>query len=321
MIPSVVLAPLAGGPSTPELAAAVANAGGLGFVAAGYLRPKAFAEQLNRARGLTRGQLGANVFVLEDRPIDEDALAAYVRELAQEGELGAPRFDDDWLEEKVAASIAGGATVISTTFGSPPSWLVDAAHGSGLQVWATVANLKDARTALDAGTDVLVAQGAEAGGHRASFDDGDERDIPLLELLGQLRSLEVPVVATGGIVDHASADAARAEGAAAVQAGTAFLLCPEAGTSPVHRAALTRAGETAVTRAFTGRRGRGIVNRFMRDHPAAPSAYPHIHHLTAPLRAAARAAGDPERVNLWAGTRFAAAREIAARDVVAELQP
>ena len=321
MIPPVVLAPLAGGPSTPELAAAVADARGLGFVAAGYLRPDAFAEQLDRARTLTGGRLAANVFVLDERPVDEAALAAYAHELEAEGELGAPRFDDDWLEEKVAVAIAGGVGVLSTTFGPPPSWLVDAAHREDVEVWATVANLEDALSALDAGADALVAQGAEAGGHRASFDDSDERDVPLLALLGQLRGLGVPVVAAGGIVDHASADAARAEGAAAVQAGTAFLLCPEAGTSEVHRAALGRPGETAVTRAFTGRRARGIVNRFMREHPTAPSAYPHIHHLTAPLRSAARAAGDPERVNLWAGTQFAAAREVAARDVVAELQP
>ena len=320
MIPAVVLAPLAGGPSTPELAAAVANAGGLGFVAAGYLRPDAFAEQLGRARRLTAGPLGTNLFVLEDREIDADALATYARELEDEGELGVPRFDDDWLEEKVAASIAGGATVISTTFGPPPPWLVDAAHRAALQVWATVANADDAHIALDAGADVLVAQGAEAGGHRASFDDV-ERDVPLLELLAELHDLGRPVVAAGGIVDRASADAARAAGASAVQAGTAFLLCPEAGTYPVHRVALTRPGETAITRAFTGRRARGIVNRFMRDHPDAPSAYPHIHHLTAPIRAAARAAGDHDRVNLWAGTRFAGAREVPARDVVAALQP
>lgn len=320
MIPPVVLAPLAGGPSTPELAAAVANAGGLGFVAAGYLRPEAFADQLDRARELTKGALAANVFVLEDRPIDDDALAAYARELESDGELGDPRFDDDWLEEKVAIAMAGGATVISTTFGPPPSWLVDAARGSDVEVWATVANLNDARAALAAGADVLVAQGAEAGGHRASFDDTDERDVPLLELLAQLRGLGVPVVAAGGIVDRASADAARAEGATAVQAGTAFLLCPEAGTSAVHRAAVGRDGEAAVTRAFTGRRARGIVNRFMRDHPDAPSAYPHIHHLTAPLRAAARAAGDPDRVNLWAGTGFEHCRAQPAAEVVAELR-
>jgi len=320
VIPPVVLAPLAGGPSTPELAAAVANAGGLGFVAAGYLRPDAFAEQLSRARALTTGPLGANVFVLENRAIDESALVAYARELEAEGELGEPRFDDDWLEEKVAASLAGGVTVVSTTFGPPPRWLADAAHGAEAQVWATVTNADDARLALGAGADVLVAQGAEAGGHRGSFDD-DERDVPLLELLAELHDLGRPLVAAGGIVDRATADAARAAGASAVQAGTAFLLCPEAGTYPVHRAALRRAGETAMTRAFTGRRARGIVNRFMRDHPGAPSAYPHIHHLTAPLRAAARAAGDYDRVNLWAGTRFADARPVPARDVVAALQP
>jgi len=320
VIPPVVLAPLAGGPSTPELAAAVANAGGLGFVAAGYLRPDAFAEQLSRARALTTGPLGANVFVLENRAIDESALVAYARELEAEGELGEPRFDDDWLEEKVAASLAGGVTVVSTTFGPPPRWLADAAHGAEAQVWATVTNADDARLALGAGADVLVAQGAEAGGHRGSFDD-DERDVPLLELLAELHDLGRPLVAAGGIVDRATADAARAAGASAVQAGTAFLLCPEAGTYPVHRAALTRTGETAITRAFTGRRARGIVNRFMRDHPGAPSAYPQIHHLTAPLRAAARAAGDYDRVNLWAGTRFADARPVPARDVVAALQP
>jgi nitronate monooxygenase len=320
-IAPVVLAPLAGGPSTPELAAAVANAGGLGFVAAGYLRPDAFAAQLELARALSDGPLGANVFVLEERPIDDDALAAYARELAGEGELGEPRFEDDWLEEKVAATVAAGVDVISTTFGPPPSWLVDAAHGASIEVWATVANAGDAQTALEAGADVLVAQGAEAGGHRGGLDDTDERDVPLLDLLAQLRRLGRPVVAAGGIADRASADAARSAGAASVQAGTAFLLCPEAGTHPVHRAALTRPGETAVTRAFTGRRARGIVNRFMRDHPAAPSAYPHIHHLTAPLRAAARASGDHQRVNLWAGTRFALARERPAADVVAELRP
>jgi nitronate monooxygenase len=321
VIPSVVLAPLAGGPSTPELAAAVANAGGLGFVAAGYLGPEAFAEQLARARRLTDGPLGANVFVLAEARIDENALAAYARELEPEGELGEPRFDDDRLREKVTAAIAGGAGIISTTFAPPPEWLVEAAHGGEVEVWATVANLEDARTAVEAGADVLVAQGAQAGGHRASFDDTDERDIPLLDLVAQLGDLGRPIVAAGGIVDRTSADAARAAGAAAVQAGTAFLLCPEAGTHPVHRAALTRGGETAVTRAFTGRRARGIVNRFMRDHPDAPSAYPHINHLTAPLRAAARANGDHERVNLWAGTAFAEAREAPASDVVASLQP
>ena len=170
---------------------------------------------------------------------------------------------------------------------------------------------------------MLVVQGSEAGGHRASFDDADERDTPLLELLAALRDASTCRSSpSGGIADRATADAARAAGAAAVQAGTAFLLCPEAGTSAPHRAAVARGGATAITRAFTGRRARGIVNRFMREHPDAPSAYPHIHYVTAPLRAAARAAGDAERINLWAGTRVDLARErVPAAEVVAELRP
>ncbi len=321
-IPSVVLAPLAGGPSTPELAAAVANAGGVGFVAGGYLTPDAFAAQLQHARELTDGPLGANVFVLEEQPVDEEAVAAYALELAGEGELGEPRFDDDWLDQKAEAIFASGVEIISTTFGPPPAWLVEAARAAGLQVWATVATVADARTAAASGADVLVVQGLEAGGHRGSFDDLDETDLPLLALIADVRAaVSLPLVAAGGIADVIAAESARAAGATAVQAGTAFLLCPEAGTYPVHRAALERGGETALTRAFTGRRARGIVNRFMRDHTDAPSAYPQIHHLTAPLRAAARAEGDADRVNLWAGSAFERVRARPAAEVVAELRP
>ncbi len=165
-------------------------------------------------------------------------------------------------------------------------------------------------------------QGIEAGGHRGSFDDADLSDLPLLELLRELKSVtDRPLIAAGGIGDRAAADRARDAGAVAVQAGTAFLLCPEAGTNDVHRAAIRRGGTTALTRAFTGRRARGIENAFMRAHPDAPSAYPQIHHLTAPMRAAARAAGDVDRVNLWAGTAFAETRAVPAAEVVASLRP
>jgi nitronate monooxygenase len=317
-IPPVVLAPLAGGPSTPELAAAVANAGGVGFLGAGYLTPEALEDRLRRTRELTDGVVGVNLFVLREQPFDDEALAAYARELADEGELGEPRFDDDGFAEKLEVVVASGVEIVSTTFGPPPPELVRKAHAAGMQVWATVATVDDARAVH--GADVLVAQGIEAGGHRGAFDDTDTSDLPLLDLLDALRPTGLPLVAAGGIVHGPSADAAREAGAVAVQAGSAFLLCPEAGTSAAHREALRRGGETALTRAFTGRRARGIVNQFMREHPGAPSAYPQVHHLTAPLRAAARAAGDPERINLWAGTRFAEARELPAADVVAELR-
>jgi nitronate monooxygenase len=312
-IPQVVLAPLAGGPSTPELAAAVANAGGLGFVAGGYLSADDLDARLRRARELTGGPLGVNLFVLHDVPVDEEAIAAYALELAGEGELGEPRFDDDELDAKIDVAIAAGVDAISTTFGPPPRRLLDC----GIPVWATVSSPADA----DVEADVLVVQGIEAGGHRGSFDDTDESDVPLLELLAAVRARTTrPLVATGGIADRVGAERALAAGATAVQAGTAFLLCPEAGTSAAHRDAIRRGGETAITRAFTGRRARGIVNRFMREHPQAPSAYPHVHHLTAPLRAAARAAGDAERFNLWAGTGLARAQPVPAAQVVEQLR-
>jgi nitronate monooxygenase len=316
-IPPVVLAPLAGGPSTPKLAAAVANAGGVGFLGAGYLTPEALEERLRQTRELTDGVIGVNLFVLREQPVDEDAIAAYARELAGEGELGEPRFDDDRFDEKLEVVLASGVEIVSTTFGPPPPDLVRKAHAKAMQVWATVANVDDAHAVE--GADALVAQGIEAGGHRGSFDDTETSDLSLLDLLRALRPTGLPLVAAGGITDATSAGAAREGGAIAVQAGTAFLLCPEAGTSAPHREALQQDGRTAMTRAFTGRRARGIVNRFMREHPDAPAGYPHVHHLTAPLRAAARTAGDADRINLWAGTRFRQARERPAAEIVAEL--
>jgi nitronate monooxygenase len=322
--PSIVLAPLAGGPSTPELAAGVSNAGGLGFLAAGYLAPEIFAEQLRRARELTREPLGVNLFVLNEVGVDEEAVAAYARELEPEArahgvQLGRPRFDDDWLAEKIELVVGARVEVVSTTFGCLAPEAVARIQESGTHVWATVTDDHEARAARDAGVDALVVQGAEAGGHRAAWRD-DSEAIGLRELLASI-DVGLPLIATGGIADRGHVAAALAAGADAAQAGTAFLLCPEAGTNPPHRRALRDGGDTAFTRAFTGRSARGIVNRFMLEHPRAPSAYPHIHHLTAPLRAAARAAGDADGINLWAGVNFALAEERPAAELVASLRP
>jgi nitronate monooxygenase len=321
-IPTVVLAPLAGGPSTPELAAAVSNAGGLGFLAAGYLTPAGFAERLRRTRELTSEPIGVNVFVLDDVPVDDVAVAAYARALeaeaqARDVQLGEPRFDDDRLDEKLDVIVRADVDVVSTTFGCLPAETVARLQESGTRVWATVTAPHEARAARDAGVDALVVQGAEAGGHRGAWRDEGEA-TPLLELLAAI-DVRLPLVATGGIADRDGVAMALAAGAQAAQIGSAFLLCPEAGTSEPHRRALRNGGDTAFTRSFTGRSARGIVNRFMVEHPDAPAAYPHIHHLTAPLRAAARAAGDADGINLWAGVNFARAEERPAAEIVASL--
>jgi nitronate monooxygenase len=166
-----------------------------------------------------------------------------------------------------------------------------------------------------------VVQGIEAGGHRASFDEAARGDIGLLALLQLVGSVtDLPLVATGGIATGRGVAAVLAAGAAAAQLGTAFMLTPEAATAPAHRDALAGSAPTALTRAFTGRTARGIENRFMREHDAeAPTGYPEVHHLTAPVRAAARERGDAGSFHLWAGQAYPLAVELPAGELVRKL--
>jgi len=320
----IVQAPMAGGPSTPALAAAVANAGGLGFLAAGYRSSADLQDDLLRVGALTRQPVGVNLFVAEYTVVDEAAVAAYGETIAplaarHGAPLGLPRFDDDELEAKLAVVCDARPPIASFTFGCPSSLAVERLRERDIAVWITITDPDEARLAASAGADALVVQGAEAGGHRGTFRDADGNgEIALLPLLRLVRRVTgLPLVAAGGIGDGRAVAAVLAAGARAAQIGSAFMRCPEAGTSDPHRAALARPGRTALTRAFSGRRARGIVNAFMREHDTdAPSAYPHVHHLTAPLRAAARHAGDAEAINLWAGQAYRLAEEAPAGELV-----
>jgi nitronate monooxygenase len=324
----IVLAPLAGGPSTPELTAAVAEAGGFGFLAAGYLSAETMRERIAQTRSLTTGPYGVNVFV-PGQPADPDVVAAYATRLAPEAtalgvQLGRPRFDDDddW-DAKIDALEQEPPAVVSFTFGCPPTSVLSRLRDAGAEVWVTVTTPEEAVTAEAAGADGLVAQGAEAGGHRGTWRDDDPHiaGIGLLALVQLVRArTRLPLIAAGGIATREGVDATLAAGAVAAAAGTAFMLCPEAGTSEVHRAALAGDAPTGLTRAFTGRTARGIRNRLMDElSDVAPSAYPEIHHLTSPLRHAARQQGVPDVVNLWAGEAYQLAQAEPAADVVARL--
>jgi nitronate monooxygenase len=322
----IVGAPLAGGPSTPALAAAVSDAGGIGFLGAGYKAVDAVAEDLRATRALTDRPFGVNLFAPPAPVADRAAVERYAAELEADAArvgapVGAPRHDDDGWDAKLALLARERPAVVSVTFGCPPAGVVAALHDSGCAMWVTVTTPAEALLARDAGADALVVQGVEAGGHRGSFDDGPAGDLGLLALLALVSAaVDLPLVATGGIATGRAIAACRAAGAVAAQLGSALLLAPEAGTTPAHRAVLREGRPTALTRAFTGRTGRGIVNRFMVEHDAqAPSAYPDVHHLTAPLRAAARERGDGELLNLWAGQAHALAREAPAAEIVRTL--
>jgi nitronate monooxygenase len=323
----IVQAPMAGGPSTPELAAAVCGAGALGFVAGGYRTPEALADDLARTRALTDRPFGVNLFAPTGAPSDPGVVRRYadaLRPIADRAgvDLGEPRFDDDGFDPKLALLLDEPPAVVSFTFGCPPAETIERVRAAGAAVWITVTGPAEAEQAVAAGADGLVVQGVEAGGHRGSFSDREDRvDYGLLALLALVRArVDVPLIATGGIATGRGVAAVLAGGAAAAQVGTAFMRCPEAGTSAPHREALATSRPTGLTRAFSGRLARGIVNRLQAEHTAtAPLAYPEVHHVTAPLRAHGRKAGDAEVINLWAGQAHELAEERPAAEVVARL--
>jgi nitronate monooxygenase len=323
----VVLAPLAGGPSTPELAAAVTNAGGLGFLASGYLSADAAAARVSAARELTGGRLGVNLFTPGPGPSDQADYAEFMDRLrgwaaGDRHELGEPRYSDDDWGAKLAQLRDAPVDVVSFTFGCPPAEVIASLQAVGSEVWVTITGPDEARQAVEAGADVLVTQGAEAGGHRGTFVDSE--DAPAYGLLALLQltqaAVPVPLVASGGLITGKALAAVLCAGARAAQLGSAFLLAPEAGTAEAHRAALQAGRTTALTRAFTGRQARGIRNEFMDQHDtAAPVAYPEMHYVTAPLRARAREQGNPELINLWAGEAHGLAQALPAGEIVGQL--
>ncbi|WP_119696176.1 NAD(P)H-dependent flavin oxidoreductase [Microbacterium halotolerans] len=322
----LVAAPMAGGPSTIALARAVAEAGGFPFLAGGYQSPDALAEQIAQARSIGGG-FGVNLFAPAPTEIDEDAFEAFVDEIAEEAARydivlsPEPVSDDDRLDDKVAMLVDTPAPVVSFTFGLPGASALRALQSVGTTVLATVTTTDEARQAVDSGVNGLVVQGSSAGGHSAAFDPArDPRPLDTAELVRRVKhELEAPVIAAGG-VDGPDAVAHLLEaGAEAVSVGTLLLRTDEAGTSDAHRRALADPSftETTITRVFTGRPARALRNGFIdRHHDAQIAAYPAVHHLTKSLRRAAAAAGDTDRLHLWAGTGWRSARAGSAADIV-----
>jgi nitronate monooxygenase len=325
----VLAAPMAGGPSTPALAAAVTNGGGLGFLAAGMLSADELAEGILAARKLTSGALGVNLIVPQRPVVTAEELNAFAAALAEDTELygvalGEPRHDDDEWAAKLEVVCDLRPEVVSFTFGSPNEGDYRRLSGLGTLTVATVTTVREALVAVSLGVDALVAQGPDAGGHRATFDAlARPPDDSLDDLVTALVAcFDCPVVAAGGLGTRRDVRRLHDAGATAVQLGTAFLLADEAGTNAVHSAALRglQFNETVVTRAFTGRYARALRNRFIDRHePDAVFGFPQVAMMTAPLQAAALKVRDPHGVALWAGAGFRHAKMGPAADIVRAL--
>lgn len=319
----LVLAPMAGGPSTVALAVAASGAGMFAFLAGAYLAPERLRADVASFRAATDAPFGVNVFAPSpDSVAMQRAAQEYAARLAPWAasagvELGVARHDDDAFAAKVDLLVEVAPDVVSFAFGWPSAEIVARLQQAGTQVWMTLNEPDEVAWAQELGVDGLVVQGWEAGGHRGGPVDTGREQLPLLALLARVRAAtDLPLVGAGGLMTGADAAAVLAAGAVGAAFGTAFLGCLEAGTSEVHRHALTHRTGTTVTRVFTGRSARALTTSWTEVFGAtAPAAYPHVHHVTAPLRAHGKATGEAELVNLWAGTGHHRLRSLPAADL------
>jgi nitronate monooxygenase len=329
----VIQAPMAGGGDTAELVGEVANAGGLGFIGAAYLTPEQIIERGRAVRQLTSRPFGINLFAPIQVPSCDDALIAKARQslAVYYQELGlrppediSPRSRS--FDEQFGACLESGAVTLSFTFGLLPDHAIARAKSRGLYVMGTATTVDEARMLQDSGVDAVIAQGVEAGGHRGTFAKPfDAGMIGLMALVPQIvDAVQIPVIASGGVMDGRGIVACLSLGAEAVQMGTAFLLCHEAGVSDCYKAAIMQASEdeTRLTRAFSGRPARGVANRVLREFEAADRTslpFPLQNALTRPMRSEASRRNLADYLSLWSGQGTRMARRLSAGELITAL--
>ena len=327
----ILMAPMAGA-CPASLAIAIANAGGLGACGALLMQPDAIRTWASEVRAGSNGGFQLNLWIPDPAPkrdrIAEDAVRRFLGnwgpEVAREaGDVTPPDF-----AAQCDAMLETGPAIISSIMGLYPDHIVTRMKANGIKWFATATTVGEAKAAEDAGADVIIAQGMEAGGHRGAFDatKAEARLVGLFSLLPAVAdAVKVPVVAAGGIGDGRGVAAALLLGASAVQVGTAFLRCPEAKIANAWADAIgrTRPEDTTITRWFSGRPGRSIATAYVRASadPAAPAPapYPVQRGLTQAMRDAAVRENDVERIQAWAGQSAGMATPDAAGDVVRRL--
>ncbi|OQV18404.1 putative nitronate monooxygenase [Hypsibius exemplaris] len=336
----IIQAPMAGGPSTPQLVAAVSNAGGLGSLGCGYLTPDGIRDEIRSTRKLTDKPFAVALFTpgKSDPPspsIIQEAsrlLDPYRKELGLPLSPPSPTKFGEALEEQLQVILEEKPPVFAFTFGVPPEGFLRECRKRGIWTMGTATNAAEVRLMRDSPdpVDFVFAQGCEAGGHRGAHASSIANDTftALLPLVPQLVKENVPIIAAGGIMDGSQIVAALDLGACGVSMGTAFLLCPESGTSAPYRAALRNEAAsaepvgTAYTRVISGRLARGIRNRFMREmeqFEGRTPGYPYQYYVTQPLRKACVSAGRSDFISMWAGQGVSRIRELPATDLLARL--
>lgn len=327
----IIQAPMAGGPTTPNLVAAVANAGGLGTLAASLLNPMHMQAAAAAIRALTDQPFAINLFILPDATVSPQVAAQGLAALQSDyAALGCtPSLPQHWAESftpQFDALLAIKPAAASFTFGILSATQIAALKAADIKIMGTATTVAEALAWEAVGADAVCAQGFEAGGHRGTFlNDVEDSLVGLMALLPACAdAVSIPVIAAGGIMDGRAIVAAQALGAAAVQMGTAFLSCPEAALPAPYLNALSQASgdQTRLTRVFSGKQARGVVNGFMQAHRHAESsvpAYPIQNALTGPLRTAAKAKGDAEYLSLWAGQGVGLSRPLGAAELIKQL--
>jgi nitronate monooxygenase len=326
----IIQAGMAGGITTPELVAAVSNAGGLGMIGAGYMTPKDLELSIQKVRDRTDKPFGVNLFVPETPVIDQEEidranqlLEPISQRLGINKKKEVPLINTTSFDEQIQIVIKNKIPVASFTFGIPPRNVIEQLKENGITVIGTATTVNEARQNEDAGMDMIVVQGSEAGGHRGSFADPfDQAMIGTIALIPQVSDqVKIPVIAAGGIMDGRGLLASLILGAKAVQMGTAFVTCKESGAHDLHKKAILNSSEeqTVITSAFSGKPARGLNNEFiriMKDYEGDLPPYPIQNILTQTIRKEAAKQGKREWMSLWCGQNPRLSQHITAAELI-----
>jgi nitronate monooxygenase len=328
----IIQAPMAGGPSTPELVAAVSNAGALGSLGSAYSTPEQIAADIKKIRALTDKPISVNLFAggyAPESPVDAAPMLALLAEIHETLHLPPPTlpaWPKNSFAQQLQIVLETRPAVFTFTFGIPEPAAMARLKAAGIATFGTATTVEEGRMLQASGVTAIVAQGAEAGSHRGTFAGPfDTAMVPTLELVQSIRAaVSTPVIASGGLMNGQDIAQAFARGATAAQLGTAFLTCPEAGTPEAYRRAIlaARTDTTVITRAFSGRPARGLLNTFISKLEGKEKIilpFPLQNALTRPMRTTAAQLGESGYLSLFVGQGVTRARTMPAAELVQRL--